>query len=82
MTKSFKLDVRGLVSFLGLLKCKRGLKDMETGEILEVMLSDTDVVSDLRTIVARSMDEIVSEEKKEEGVCLKIRKGGESLLRG
>ncbi|MDY6830454.1 MAG: sulfurtransferase TusA family protein [Thermodesulfobacteriota bacterium] len=75
MTETLKLDFRGMVAPLNLLKCQRCLKDMKSGDILEVLLSDADVIADLTTIIARSSDTVAYQKIKEDGIHLGIRKG-------
>jgi TusA-related sulfurtransferase len=48
---------------------------MEKGEILEVMLTDMDVVQDLIMIVKRSNDKIIYQKKNKDCICLGIKKG-------
>jgi TusA-related sulfurtransferase len=69
------LDLRGVFSPLNLFKCKGCLKSMGKGEILEVMLTDMDVVQDLIMIVKRSNDEIIYQKNKKDCICLGIKKG-------
>ena len=69
------LDLRGVISPLNLLKCKSCLKSMDEGDVLEVFLADMDVVQDLMTIVNRSDDDIVYTKKREDCICLGIKKG-------
>lgn len=69
------LDLRGVFSPLNLFKCKGCLNSMEKGEILEVMLTDMDVVQDLIMIVKRSNDKIIYQKKNKDCICLGIKKG-------
>ncbi|WP_300457498.1 sulfurtransferase TusA family protein [Desulfobacula sp.] len=78
MTSKIRLDLRGVISPLNLLKCKSRLKSMEKGEILEVMLADRDVVKDLIIIVKRSNDEVIYTNEADDGICLGIQKGSRS----
>ncbi len=48
---------------------------MDEGDVLEVLVSDMDVVQDLRMIVQRSNDEVVYTKKLLDCVCLGIKKG-------
>ena len=75
MTSKNVLDLRGVISPLNLLKCKSCLKSMDKGDVLEVLLTDIDVVQDLRVIVQRSKDEVVYTKKGPDCVCLGIKKG-------
>jgi len=69
------LDLRGVISPLNLLKCKSCLKAMDKGDIIEVLLTDIDVVQDLKMIVKRSSDEIIYTKKMVDHICLGIKKG-------
>ncbi len=75
MVSTIELDLRGVISPLNLLKCKSRLTSMKTGDILEVLLVDMDVVTDLIMIVKRSDDEIAFQKKRADCICLGIRKG-------
>lgn len=65
-----RIDLRGVISPLDLLRCKNSLKSMEEGDLLDVILADLDVVEDLEIIVNRSNDEIVY--KKRTAGCFRI----------
>ncbi len=52
---------------------------MAQGDVLEVLLSDADVVQDLIMIVRRSCDDLIYHEKKADCICLGIRKGFKNL---
>lgn len=69
------MDLRGVISPLNLLKCKGCLKAMDEGAVLEVLVSDVDVVEDLKMIVQRSRDRVVYTKKLIDCVCLGIKKG-------
>jgi len=75
MTSKNILDLRGIISPLNLLKCKGCLKSMDEGDVLDVLVTDIDVVQDLRTIVQRSNDELVYTKTMVDCVCLGIKKG-------
>jgi len=75
MTSKNILDLRGVISPLNLLKCKSCLNAMDKGELLEVLVGDIDVVTDLKMIVQRSSDEVVYTRKRVDYVCLGIERG-------
>ena len=75
MTSKNRMDLRGVISPLNLLKCKVCLKSMDEGAVLEVLVSDVDVVQDLKMIVQRSSDRVVYSKKQFDCVCLGIKKG-------
>lgn len=60
---------------MNLLKCKSCLNAMDKGDFLEVLVSDIDVVTDLKVIVQRSSDEVVYTRKRGGCVCLGIKRG-------
>lgn len=69
------MDLQGMISTMALLKCKSRLKTLEKNDILEVHLSDPDVVKDLSVIIERSKDQIRYTKKEESHICLGIQKG-------
>lgn len=75
MTSEIVLDLRGVISPLNLLKCKSSLKSMEKGQILEVRVTEMDVVQDLIMIVNRSSDEVVYKKNTADCTCLGIKRG-------
>lgn len=75
MASKIVLDLKGVISPLNLLKCKSCLKSMEKGDILEVILTDVDVVQDLILIIKRSRDEVIYKKKKTDSICLGIKRG-------
>lgn len=75
MATKITLDLTGMVSPMDLLKYNACLKSMETGDILEVILADADVVKDLTMIVLRSEDDILYQRQTEDRICTGIRKG-------
>ena len=75
MAPKIILNLKGVISPLDLLKCKALLNTLEKGDLLEVILADRDVADCLTTIVRRSGDELCYLEKREEDICLCIRKG-------
>ena len=75
MAATIKLDLRGVISPLDLLKCKSRLNAMQEGDLLDLILGDEDVAKDLITIVQRSGDQILYRRKKRNHICLGIQKG-------
>lgn len=75
MTEKTILDLKGLVSPLDLFKCTRRLSKMAPGEVLEVILADTDVARGLTTIINRSGNRLIYTEQRADGICLGIQKG-------
>ncbi|MBW2655052.1 MAG: sulfurtransferase TusA family protein [Deltaproteobacteria bacterium] len=75
MASKIVLDLKGVIFPLNLLKCKSCLKSMEKGDIVEIMLTDIDVVQDLIMIVNRSRDEVIYKKKMTNCICLGIKRG-------
>jgi len=75
MASKIVLDLKGVIFPLNLLKCKSCLKSMEKGDIVEIMLTDIDVVQDLIMIVNRSRDEVIYKKKMANCICLGIKRG-------
>ena len=69
------LNLVGVISPLDLLKCKQTLNAMKKGEVLKVILADPEVARSLITIVDRSRDELFFQEKRQNHICLGIKKG-------
>ncbi len=78
MTAKITLDLKGVVSPMDLLKCSACLTAMETGDVLEAVLADADVVKHLTMIILRSNDEILYQRQTRDGICIGIRKGPRS----
>ena len=63
MTPSIKrLDLIGIVSPVCLLKSKSVLSKMNSGELLEIIIKDPDVVDELVKIIERSKDQVIKSE--------------------
>jgi TusA-related sulfurtransferase len=75
MTAKIILDLKGMVSPMDLLKCSACLTSMDTGDILEAVLGDADVVENLTAIVLKSSDEIIYRRQTKDSICIGIRKG-------
>ncbi len=75
MTSKFVLDLKGVFSPLSLLKCKGRLKSMTKDDVLEVILTDEDVVNDLIMIVKRSSDTVLYRKNEKDWICIGIKRG-------
>jgi TusA-related sulfurtransferase len=75
MADTIRLNLKGVISPLDLLKCKALLNTMETGDTLEVILRDQEVAEHLATIIRRSGDELCHLKKGQKETCLFIRRG-------
>lgn len=78
MAAKITLDLKGVVSPMDLLKCSACLTAMDTGDILETVLADADVVKHLTMIILKSNDEILYQRQTQDGICIGIRKGPRS----
>ena len=75
MSQKSELDLVGVVWPVCLLECKRTLKDMDSGDILEIFMQDPDAVNELVTIVGRSPDQIVEMKQDSDRFRIRIQKG-------
>jgi|GEM_PF-1251066 len=80
MASTHVLDLRGVISPMSLLKCKARLTSMVIDDVLEVFLSDRDVVDDLILIVKKSDDDVLYQRKNSDCICLGIKKGKNSRI--
>ncbi len=70
-----KLDATGLKCPLPVLKAQKALREMASGEILEVMATDKNAPRDLEDLCGMTADHFL-ESREEEGVFfLVVRKG-------
>jgi len=75
MSSKSELNLLGVMSPLCLLKCKSSLEEMKSGNFLEVLVQDPEVVEDLVKIIERSKDQIVKIETEDEYFRVQIEKG-------
>ncbi len=75
MAKKIRLNLKGIISPLDLLKCKARLTAMEKGDLLEVLLRDREAADRLATLIRRSGDELCNVTQGQDEICLCIRKG-------
>ena len=66
------------LSFINLLKLKKKLAQLKTGDLLEVVTGDAETVRDLEKIVRRSEDRIIEKTIAEDRVTISILKGSQS----
>jgi len=69
------LNLVGVLSPFCLLKIKKMLMENTSGESIQVLLQDFDVIDDLKKIIDCSTDEIVKIQKKKNHYKITIRKG-------
>lgn len=59
------VDARGLKCPLPILKAKKALNDMQTGEVLRVMATDPGAVRDFNAFSRQTGNELLAHEEKE-----------------
>ena len=69
-----ELDLKGIVSPVCLLKCKSVLAGMNTGDVLEILLQDPEVVDELIKIVERSEDRVMKSQRDGDHYRISIKK--------
>ena len=73
--KTSQLNLVGVVSPVCLLKCQSALNILKSGDVLEVMVQDPEVVNNLQKIIERSANQVVKTEQKDEYFQIFIRRG-------
>ncbi|MES9945484.1 MAG: hypothetical protein B6D77_15525 [gamma proteobacterium symbiont of Ctena orbiculata] len=68
------LDARGLNCPLPILRTKKAIAALSSGEILEITASDPGSVKDLDSFCSQTGHEMVSSEEIEDGFFFRIRK--------
>jgi len=79
MPSIVELDLRGVGLPICLLKCKSALIGMDRGNILEVLVNDSEILEDLVKIVKRSQSEMILQSHRE-GDHYRIRIGPSSKM--
>jgi len=69
------LNLVGVLSPFCLLKIKKSLSETTSGESIQVLLQDFDVIDDLKKILNCCSDEIIEIQKKRNHYKIFIRKG-------
>ena len=67
------LDVKGLLCPLPVLKAKKQLRMMQSGDLLEVMTTDPGAVADFQCLCTQDGLELVSQ-SEDEGLCVHLLK--------
>jgi TusA-related sulfurtransferase len=75
MTSKLEINLIDTVSWLSLLKCKDMLSKMALGDVLEVLIKDSEVIEDLTKIVNRSQDQLLQTLREEDNYRIRIKKG-------
>ncbi len=74
MQSDQRLDISEMVVPFSLALCKYTLARLAPGAVLEIRLSDHDILHDLVIIVERSGDEVLAWEKHDDYYYLRVRK--------
>ncbi len=75
MERPFILDLLGVISPVCLLKCKNALNELSSGEVLEVLVEDPEVVESLSVILKQSQDQVEGFLREGDHFRISIRKG-------
>lgn len=67
-----KLDVQGLLCPLPVLKAKKALRQMASGEKIEVITTDPGAVADFQCLAEEDDDLVMVEQREADGVCVHI----------
>jgi tRNA 2-thiouridine synthesizing protein A len=76
MTPDRILDTKGLKCPLPVLKARRAMKEIERGQVLEVLATDPGAVKDFEAFCATTGDALLASLKVGEVYRFQIRKGG------
>lgn len=74
MESNKELDARGLNCPLPILRCKKGLAEIENGQILKVMATDPGSVKDFQAFCKQTGHELLSLEQADKEFIFYIRK--------
>lgn len=69
-----ELDARGLNCPLPILRCKKGLAEIENGQVLKVMTTDPGAVRDFQAFCKQTGHELLSMEQLESETVFHIKK--------
>ena len=75
MNSKLEINLIDTVSWLSLLKCKDMLSKMALGDVLEVLIKDSEVIEDLTIIVKRSQYQLLQTLREEDHYRIRIKKG-------
>ena len=68
------LDARGLSCPMPILKTKKIMKEMQTGQILEIKSTDPGTANDLPSFLARSGDQLLGSQESQGFVSYYVQK--------
>ncbi|MEO8418932.1 MAG: sulfurtransferase TusA family protein [Methylophilaceae bacterium] len=74
MESNKELDARGLNCPLPILRCKKGMAEIESGQILKVMATDPGSVKDFQAFCKQTGHELLSLEQADKEFIFYIRK--------
>ena len=69
------VNLVGVLSPFCLMKTKKMLLELNPGEMVHILIQDSEVISDLKRIIDCSSDEIVKIQKKGNHFKISIKKG-------
>lgn len=69
-----ELDARGLRCPLPILRCKKGMAEIEGGEVLKVLATDPGAVKDFQAFCRQTGHELLSQEEQDKEFTFYIRK--------
>lgn len=74
MTTQSELNLIGVFVPVCLMKCKSTLNTLQSGETMDVLIADPEVVANLEKIIERSDDQVISRRKESDHYRLRILK--------
>jgi len=69
-----ELDARGLRCPLPILRCKKGIAEIEAGQVLKVLATDPGAVKDFQSFCRQTGHELLSQQQQDEEFTFYIRK--------
>ena len=75
MSTPSELNLIGVFCPVCLMKCKSTLNSMQSGETMDVLIADPEVVGELEKIIHRSDDQVIHRMKESDHYRLRILKG-------
>ncbi|HZV62080.1 MAG TPA: sulfurtransferase TusA family protein [Methylophilaceae bacterium] len=69
-----ELDARGLRCPLPILRCKKGMAEIEGGQVLKVLATDPGAVKDFQSFCKQTGHELLSQEQQDDEFTFYIRK--------
>lgn len=75
MDTATQLDARGLMCPIPVLRTKKAIQQLETGDVLEVLSSDPGSSRDLKAFCQQTGSEFISANELEGDFVIRLRKG-------